>query len=268
MASSKPEPSLTGDLLLDALRHRGFRGTPILQHRALAWHRIRPLTILLAVLTAMAADTAIIAAFPALEQGWRLAMAFWLDPLAGAHVVGSASRPILPGLKMNLPVVTLAAGAPTGLQWLNTLIGAIVLALGSFLLPYRARPIAYLLRLIALVQFTSNAYFYAVPGQFPYSLREHVTTLFSGTCVLMLVVPWILALAYFPFDHRWSRKLGLLVLCLVFFAVFAPVWLALHAWLIHFASLAVQPTLYLVFGYPVESFLFVCLYGWGMAWRA
>ncbi len=265
------EPQITpdpGDAIFDALRHRGFRGTPILQHRALSWQRVNPLTIVLAVAVALCTDLGLIALADSLSTAWHGILEFWLTPLVGVDVVGRVPRQILPGWSMALPDVALRAGAPSGLQWLIALLAGIAMVLGSLLMPFHARPLAYLLRLVALIQFSANAYFYVAPGLFPYSLRDHVTTLFSGTFVLMLLVPWILALTYFPFDTRWAKKIALLVLCLLFFAVFAPVWLALHAWLIHSASLVVQPTLYLIFGYPVEIFAFVCLYGWGMSWAA
>lgn len=256
------------DLIFDALRKRGFRGTPILQHRALAWQRINPLTVVLAVLVAAGTDAVLLLGAGRLSSIWLQILDFWLTPLLGTDVVTLVPRQVLPGWSMLLPDVALRAGAPSGIQWTIALLGGITVALASLLLPFRAKPLAYLLRLIALIQLSANLYFYVSPGAFPYSLRDHVTTLFSGSYVLMLLVPWILAMTFFPFDMRWYRKLALLVICVVFFGLFAPVWLALHAWIIHSASLVVQPTLYLLFGYPIQIFLFVCLYGWGMSWPA
>lgn len=268
MGFEPPVVESPDDVIFSALRKRGFRGTPILQHRALAWHQINPLTVLLAVLVAAGTDAALLVLADPLSAFWHWMLDFWLTPLVGADVVTLVPRQVLPGWFMPLPDVALRAGAPSGVQWTLALLGGITLALGSLLLPFRAKPLAYLVRLVALIQLSANLYFYMTPGAFPYSLRDHVTTLFSGTYVLMLLVPWILALTFFPFDLRWYRKLALLVICLCFFGVFAPVWLALHAWIIHSASLVVQPTLYLLLGYPIQIFLFVCLYGWGMSWPA
>lgn len=268
MVSDPGGPVAAEDAIFDALRHRGFRGTKILQHRALSWQRVNPITIVIGIVVALVADLALLALAGPLGEAWHQVLDFWLTPLMGVDVVTLAPREVLPGWQMGLPDVALRAGAPSGLQWLVALLVAIGITLVSFLMPFRAKPLAYLLRLVALIQFSANAYFYVSPGLFPYSLRDHVTTLFSGTFVLMLLVPWILALTYFPFNVSWLRKIALLVICLLFFAVFAPVWLALQAWVIHVASLVVQPTLYLIFGYPIEIFAFVCLYGWGMSWPA
>lgn len=255
------------DPLFDILRRRGYRGTPILVHRALAWERVRRSTILGAILAALAFNLLLLALAAPLMQAWAAVLEFWLAPLVPSVQVGLLPRPLLPGWSLALPELALGAGAPTGVQWLNTLLGAIVLLLASLLLPPRARPLAYLLRLAAIIQLSANLYFYLFPSLYPHSLRSHVTGLFSGAFILMLLTPWIHALTYYPFDHRWARKLALTMLTLLLFAVYAPVSLALHGWLIHQASLVVQPVLYVLFGYPIDIFLLICLYGWGMSWK-
>lgn len=267
VASEAALPELVQDPVFDALRSRGFRGTPILQHRALSWHRLQPGTVVAAILVACLLDAALLWLADPIGRAWHDIMEFWLAPLASGEPVALARRVVLPDVGMLIPTVVLGAGAPTGLQWLYALLATIVLFLGTFLLPHRARPAAYLLRLVALVQFSAQLYFYVTPGRFPYSLREHVTTLSSGMFLLMLLVPWVHALAYYPFDHRWSRKIALTALTLGFFFVYTPLVLALHAWIIWSGSLLFQPLLYIIFGYPMAVFLFVCLYGWGMSWR-
>lgn len=266
-AGSMPGRAGFDDPTFDALRRRGYRGTPIPVHRALAWERVRGSTIVGAILAALCFDALLLWQAPALTRFWRDTLAFWLAPLLDPGRIAMVPHELLPGWSIGMADVGLGAGAPTGVEWLNALLFAVALLLLSVILPHRARPVAYLLRLVAAVQLSANLYFYLTPGQFPYSLRSHVTTLASGQFVLMLLVPWIHALAWYPFDHRWSRKLLLTVLTLLFFAVFTPVSLALHAWLIHAGSLVLLPVLYLVFGYPVGIFLLVSLYGWGMSWK-
>lgn len=267
VGSETPTTLPIEDPLFDVLRRRGYRGTPILVHRALAWEPVGRWTILGAILAALSFNALLVALAAPLAQAWRAALEFWLMPLAPSAQVELLARPMLPGWSVMLPELALGAGAPTGVQWLNTLLGAIVVLLVSLLLPPRARPFAYLLRLAALIQLSANLYFYLSPSLFPHTLRSHVTGLLSGAFLLMLLVPWIHALTYYPFDHRWSRKLGLTLLTLLFFAIYTPVSLALHSWLIHEVSLVAQPLLYLLFGYPVDIFLMVCLYGWGMSWK-
>ena len=251
----------------DALRRRGYRGTAIPVHRALAWERVRISTIVLAILAAAAFNALVVWQVDALMEFWRAVIAQALAPLLPASRVTLQAHELLPGWQVGVPDVDLGAGAPSGVQWLDALLLGIGLLLASLILPHRARPVAYLVRLVASAQLSANLYFYLAPGQFPYSLRNHVTTLASGMLVLLLLVPWLHALAWYPFDHRWSRKLALTALTLGFFAIYAPVSLAMHAWLIHDGSLVLQPVLYLVFGYPVQIFLLVCLYGWGMSWE-
>lgn len=255
------------DPLFDTLRRRGYRGTAIPAHRALASERVRWTTVVAALLVAMLFDAALLALAEPLADGWRRLIAGWLSLIDGPVASSLQWRPLLPGWLAPFPDVALGAGAPTGLQWLDALLVGVMLLLASLLLPHRARPIAYLLRLVALVQLSANLYFYVAPSQYPYSLRGHVTTLCAGAYVLMLLVPWVHALTYYPFDHRWSRKLFLTIATLAFFALYTPVSLALHAWILHEASLVAMPVLYLVFGYPVDIFLLVGLYGWGMSWK-
>lgn len=255
------------DPLFEVLRRRGYRGTPIPAHRALASEQVRPWTIVASLAIAVLFDGALLALSEPLMDAWRRVLAFWVSAISGPVASSLLDRTLLPGWSVALPDVALGAGAPTGMQWLDALIAAVLMLVGSLLLPHRARPLAYLLRLVALVQLSANLYFYLTPGAFPYSLRGHVATLCAGSWVLMLLVPWVHALTYYPFDHRWSRKLFLTITTLVFFAVYTPVSLALHAWLLHEASLVAMPVLYLVFGYPLDIFLLVGLYGWGMSWK-
>lgn len=255
------------DTTFDALRRRGYRGTPIPVHRALAWERVRISTVVGAVVAAACFDGLLLWQAQSLALFWRDALAFWLRPLADGARIMLTSQELLPGWSIGMPDVNLGAGAPTGVEWLNALLFAVALLLIGLILPHRARPVAYLLRLVAVVQLSANLYFYLTPGQFPYSLRGHVTTLSSGLFVLLLLVPWIHALAWYPFDHRWPRKLLLTLLTLLFFVLYMPTSLAMHAWLIHAGSLVWLPVLYLIFGYPIQIFLLVCLYGWGMSWK-
>jgi hypothetical protein len=253
--------------MFDVLRRRGYRGTPIQAHRALASEQVRPWTIVAALAIAALFDGALLALSEPLMDLWRCILAFWVSAIEGPVASTLLPRTLLPGWSVSFPDIALGAGAPTGMQWLDGLLAAVLMLLGSLLLPHRARPLAYLLRLVALVQLSANLYFYLTPSLFPYSLRGHVATLCAGSWVLMLLVPWVHALTYYPFDHRWSRKLFLTIVTLVFFAIYTPVSLALHAWILHEGSLVAMPVLYLVFGYPIDIFLLVGLYGWGMSWK-
>ncbi|HSR64083.1 MAG TPA: hypothetical protein VLM17_00545 [Xanthomonadaceae bacterium] len=266
VANTAATPAID-DPLFDTLRRRGYRGTAIPAHRALASEQVRRRTVVGALLLALLFDAALLALAVPLAEFWRRLIDGWLSAIGGPVASTLLWRPLLGGWSAPFPDIALGAGAPTGLQWLDALLVGVMLLLASLLLPHRARPLAYLLRLVALVQFSANVYFYVTPSQFPYSLRGHVTTLCAGAYVLMLLTPWVHALTYYPFDHRWSRKLFLTLATLAFFAVYTPVSLALHAWILHEASLVAMPVLYLVFGYPVDIFLLVGLYGWGMSWK-
>ena len=69
------------DPTFDALRRRGFRGTPIPLHRALAWEPVRVSTIVASLLAAIAFDALLLWQADAIAHLWRSILAFWLMPL-------------------------------------------------------------------------------------------------------------------------------------------------------------------------------------------
>jgi len=82
----------------------------------------------------------------------------------------------------------------------------------------------------------------------------------------MGLVPLLLGLTLHVFDLPLWRKLLLTVLLLLHLAVFVPLNVLLHVWLVMRGTAIVMPVLFLLFGLLLDVFIFVAFYGWALSW--
>jgi hypothetical protein len=119
---------------------------------------------------------------------------------------------------------------------------------------------------VAAVQIISLAYFWFSAPPFEYPLPGYLSGFLATGMAVLVLVPFILGLAFYVFDHSLPRQVALTVLIVGHLAVLLPLQTLMHAWLVHRLSLLVQPTLFFIFGMLVEVLVFVALYGWAMSW--
>ena len=86
--------------------------------------------------------------------------------------------------------------------------------------------------------------------------------------MVIAVTPILLGLTHFIFDFRIRQKLLLACVVVGFLAVFVPLKYILQAWIMHHLSMLFMPVMYLICGIPLDVFLFIALYAWGMSWPA
>lgn len=252
---------------IDALRNRGYGGTPIKQHRALYHIAIHKGDILIALLLPLVFNIALLYFIDEIINGWRLVFEFWLARIEpGASV---ATREIdLGSYALLLPYPNLSAGTPDGRLWWGTLIGCALTYLATYLIPpARFLPLTYILRACLLIQFSALGYFMLMPGDFPYGLQDHVTDALTMSFFFLLMMPWIFGITYYIFNFPLLQKFSITFITLAYFLLVLPMQYLFHAYALHHVSLLFLPVFYLVFGIFLDIMMFVSFYSWGMSWR-
>jgi hypothetical protein len=197
---------------------------------------------------------------------WRAALEALVAYLGLPGAIGFAHVSLGGSLSFYVPHVTTPAPLPEA--WHFWFVGgccAVVLAV-SLLLPTRFTPLRYYLRFATLVQLTSVLAFALRPDAFPYALPQYTLGFLQAGCAVLVLVPLVLGLTFFPFDIALWRKVLLTALTVGHMAVLLPVQVALHAWAVHHLSLLVLPTMFFLWGLLLEIFVFVAFYGWAMSW--
>jgi hypothetical protein len=268
MPGRSPIAALEGTRRLEALRFRGHQGGIIAPHRAmvgLRWTAWRFGTTLVLALGGLAGFLALL---PRLGQGWQLLFLRARDFLGLGVPIGDQTLSLPGGIRFTLPVVATLTPLPDPrVLWIAG-IAAAALFLLSFLLPERFTPLRYFLRLLVLLQASAILFFVVSPDPFPYRLEDHVFILLTAGLVVMGLVPLLLGLTLHVFDLALWRKLLLTVLLLLHLAVFVPLNVLLHVWLVMRGTAIVMPVLFLLFGLLLDVFIFVAFYGWALSWGA
>lgn len=245
----------------------GIDGERLELHRALA-RRNPPQYWLLATFgVPLLLSALLLWATPGVLELWHQLIAQlvpWLDlkgTLGVTRQMGGVTLPV------EITWLDLEVGAPTSTQWWSGFALTAGLCTLSFVLPGRWLPLAYGLRLIAIVMTSSLAYFALTPASFPYSSADHISALLSSWLVMAVLIPLIYGLTYnvLGFSHR-SRIL-LVLLCVGFMLIAAPLLCMAHAVVLWHGSLLFQPVLFLLFGLFPGLTAMVAFYSWAMTWE-
>lgn len=267
MPGSAARAALERARRLEVLRVRGVRGGVIAPHRSmvgLPWTVWRLVTTLVLSLGGFAL---VIGSLPRLGQLWQL-MFEWVRNFTGIDAPLGDQQFSLPGnIHFSLPFIAVITPQPDlRALWIAGAVSAGVF-LGSFLLRERFTPLKYFLRLLALLQGSAILFFAASPEPFPYRLADHVFLLETAGLVVMGLVPLVLGFTLHVFDLALWKKLLLTLAILVHLAVFIPLQLLVHIWLVEHATALIMPVLFLVFGLLLDVLVFVSFYGWALSWR-
>jgi hypothetical protein len=267
MPGKRARPELERARKLEAMRVRGVRGGVITPHRSmvgLPWTGFRLLTTLLLSLGGL---LLLYAALPGLGRLWQEIFVRARDFL-GLHVpLGDQLWTLPGGLEFTLPVLAVMTPLPGTRELRIAAILAVLVFALSFLLPVRFTPLRYFLRLLAIVEGSAIGFFAFSAESFPYRLQDHVFILLSAGLVVMALVPLVLGLTLHVFDLAFWKKLLLTVAILAHLAIFIPLQVLVHIWLVLQGSAVLMPVLFLVFGLLLDVLVFVAFYGWALSWR-
>lgn len=252
--------------LLGELRVRGSRGGIIGAHRAMVSGRLTPSRVLSMLVIPALLSAVVTLALGPIGEGWRLALERLAPFLGMDEPVGFAAVSLGDLLTFYVPHLTTPAPLPgVWHYWVVGGICALVLAV-SLLLPDRFMPLRYYLRFATLIQLSSILYFAIRPDAFPYALPQYTLGFLQAGCAVLVLIPLVLGLTYYPFDIALWRKVLLTVLAVGHIVVLLPLQVVLHAYVVHHLSLLTLPTMFFLWGMLLEVFVFVSLYGWGMSW--
>lgn len=252
------------------LRRRGHLGGTIAQHRAI-WRRTLPWArVAQSLVLALLFNAVLLWLRPWIERVWSGEVLWWMRALAlpGRFVPGDADRSSLLGLfGLVVPVVAPEMRLPDPWTPMRHGTVAVLLWVCSGWLSDAAKPLAFFVRLGVLVHAASVLFFMFWPASFTHTVASHVASGLRQTWYLMLALPWIHLLTYYPFPFVLWQRMALTLVTLVFLAVLTPLQYALHAALAQMSGLILLPLLNLVFGAMLPVVGVVALYGWGMGWR-
>jgi len=97
-------------------------------------------------------------------------------------------------------------------------------------------------------------------------LPQYTLGFLQAGCAVLVLVPLVLGLTFYPFDIAVWRKVLLTAMVVGHMAVLLPLQVALHSYVVYHLSLLALPTMFFLWGLLIEVFVFVAFYGWGMSW--
>lgn len=186
-----------------------------LTHRALGHVRMSPWLVLQMVGLPLAWLALLYGLREPLYGFWRsylLTWAQWLQlPLVPADI---ASRQDLLGLSWSPGASDLGLSTTTG----AALAAVVVVVAWGLSLRLRGRwlPAQYLVRVLCVVQALALLYFWFAPMPFPHQLLSHAVDLLDAGYLLMLSIPVLMALGYYPLQISWQAKVVHTLLILMF----------------------------------------------------
>lgn len=255
--SRDPVDAGQGPLQGRALQHRAMRNLALPRGRLVG-----------SLALALALTGMVLALRPWIALAWEAELLWWMRSLA----LPGQFRPAegtMPGI-LALPIPTLGLTLPAydaGAAFSQALGVGVVWWCMAWL-PDEAKPVAFFVRLGALIHGFAVLFFILWPASFSHSVQTHVGSGMRQAWYLMLLTPAIHLATYYLFPFAmWQRAL-LSCLTLLFLFVFTPLQYALHLALVERLGLIVMPVLHLLFGVMMVIIGFVALYGWAMGWRS
>lgn len=230
-------------------------------HRAITPLKVTPYLLAQAILLPLILCTLLLWGKPMLLELWRDWILFWSDGLNMGFSRGT--QPDDSGrLATTLSTGTLNTPMPSmSALWITGVITLAGLAL-SLAMKGATLPLKYPLRIVCVVQLITVAYFWWIPGNFPYSIATHSEDLMTIGFVIMLSTPVMLAVGYYILNQNILIKLFHTTLILLFFTVMIPHQVLAQAFIMQHLSILFMPLLYICFGAVFDALVFVALYSW------
>jgi hypothetical protein len=253
---------------LAEITRRGVHGTRIQPHRAFLRLESSRARFIAAAILPVPLCLAWVYANPWIVAWWVVAIERSRRALALPGETTMVLYAWGPMLRLAIPVLSVASGPPSRPIWIATAAATAVVGIGTFALPQRFLPLAFVVRAVVFVQSTSLAYFYFIPGRFPYTIADYTLGGLWVGFILVGAVPLLFGLTFYIFDFGIPIEVGLTLLVMLHLAVLLPFQYVLHAYLLHRFSLLLMPVLFSFFGLVIEVLLCIALYGWGVSWNA
>lgn len=252
--------------LVKQWRYRGHTGRLIRRHRALRSLDIQTSSILDPLLLTVGTIVLIIWQRNSITKAWTVVLQFWCDSIGLDTNIETELITVVGEISYQIPVLQLLSPQPSVAMLRTTLIVVVLAMLGAYLFLRRFLPLCYLVWAIGLIQLVAIAYFYYLPNHFPYDIGSHVSSSLELTLMLMLLLPILLMVAYYPLNFSWIKKVVLTSLMVGMVFLFVPHLYACHIVIMSFFSVLFMPILFTAFGTFPVILMVIAIYGWGMSW--
>lgn len=261
----KPDPEVRGEI--EELRHYGYKGGYIMNHRALITSPRSTYKTLSSVGLAVVLFIGWLWIMNWVSALWAGILSFWSEVLGIHGYVTVIHYKIGNVFGFDAPYLHVKSAPPDFVLLIIGAVLTILLFLTSLLLPRRHLPLIYFLRVVALFQACAQIFFTFVPWDFPYGASGYIHgTLIAGLALISLV-PLLLGLTFFIFDFKLWKRAALALLIMFYLVLFIPMQFAAHAFILYHSSLLFLPILFFVFGLPLNVMTFIAFYSWGSSWR-
>jgi hypothetical protein len=203
----------------------------------------------------------------AIAAMWSGQVQWWLRQLDLSNAVGTNIPALhsqwlglrLPSLELPMPDLGLPA-------LLSHALAALVVWVVAGWWPDRARPLALLMRAMALLHGLAIAYFLLWPASFPHAAATHGLSGLRISWLLMLCTPWLhLGIHYLLPFALWQRLL-LTLLSLLYLLLLTPLLVSSHLALLVLLGPVAMPLLHLLLGVALPLVGLVALYSWAISW--
>ncbi len=251
----------------DWTRTHGHRGGVISMHRALARFVLAPLDIVLSVVLVLLFSFAWLVCLPTMCHFWQYIFEAGTKLLALNAGIGLREHHLTPFLRFAISFPRVDDVGPGTRIWWITTAAVLMLFAATYLLPKNVLPLAYLVRAALFVQASALLYFALAPGRFPHTPDSYLEGLMTYGMALISFVPIIFGLTYYIFDFGLIRKSFLTAVTMIHLSIFLPLQILLQAIILQ-KTVLFMPTLYIVFGMPLDVLVIIAFYSWGMSWPA
>ena len=185
--------------------------------------------------------------------------------LAANATLGLTEHHVTSYVRFAIPYPRMEGIAPDGQMWWSTATVVGLLYAASYLFSKKFTPVTYLLRAVLLIQITALVYFLFFAASFPHSPDSYMEGLVTYQIALISAVPMLFGLTYYVFKFGLIKKIALTVLTMAHLSLFLPLQILLQAIVLQ-KSVLFMPMLYIVFGLPLDIFMILAFYSWGMNW--
>lgn len=249
------------------LRRQGYGGGFIPKHRALLTLPMHPMDLMLGVGLAPLLFVLWLFGLPAVTHFWAVSLEFLRSSLLLPGDVELVRYSAMGVYEFDFPHLDVSSGVPSFAVWWTATVGTVLIFVVSFFLPKNEVPLTYLVRLVAIVQGCSQAYFFFTPETFPYTLSDYIAGIMLAGLALITLIPLLLGMTYNIFNFGLGKKLVLAILTMGHLIVLVPLQYMAQAYILHHYSLMFMPVLFVIFGLPLDIMVFIALYAWGMTWK-
>jgi hypothetical protein len=248
-------------------RFRGYRGGVITMHRALTRFVLEPVDLVKSALLVLLLSFGWIVSLPWLCQMWAYLIGGGMKILAANTTLGLTEHHITPYIRFAIPYPRMEAIAPDAWMWWSTVAVVGLLYGASHFFSKKFTPATYLLRAVLFIQITALVYFLFFAASFPHSPDSYMEGLVTYQIALISAVPVLFGLTYYIFKFGLLRKIALTLLTMIHLSLFLPLQILLQAIVLQ-KSVLFMPMLYIVFGLPLDIFIILAFYAWGMNWAS